>query len=418
MHRHLKLTAMNSEFVQLLGNSLPPQPEKQHPFTNSLAIAPNGDVALLTESGFIQYSSLRNSGQQAELIRLDVIGIRPNELASISAMEFDADGRTLLLWSENRVGIVELPQSLSSSGGDLRSDEVETNCIFTSLWDANEEGVPNLVAKASFHNSCAHCVVILMRKDIIRLVDLRSLQSEVIPLSSNRRFSSFAFGPAIDWMKFTLVLLTGGGDVYYLCPVIPKGTVLSLAAVEELWFWADQFQTSSRGYSPYQGTVYSYLFGLFGPRPVVADEVSGRNTFLRAGEASLSSHTEEGLLGAESDYQSALSNYTPALRGPIAVRRDAAVSELHEGGELGLGRRMFGEGKSSTDDTDGTSGASRRGATDIATLGTVSGVAFDSAPAAPVVAIIYGTGEVEIFLLDFAQVTSAFCSSTILNFKP
>lgn len=247
-----------------------------------------------------------------------------------------------------------------------------------------------------------------MRKDVIRLVDLRSLQSEVIPLSSNKRFVSFAFGPALDWMKFTLVLLSSGGDVYYLCPVIPKGTVVSLTVVEELWAWADQFQPGHLDRSPYHTTVCSYLFGLFGSRPVIVDEEAGRNTFLRAGEASLSSHAEEGLLGAEAEVQSALANFTPGLRGPVEVRRDAAVSELYEGsGELALSRRMFGEGKSSADDDADTSpGASRRTATDIATVGSIAGVTFDAVPSAPVIAIAYGTGEVEIFLLDFVQVIS------------
>ena len=395
---------MNPDFVQLLGNTLPLRNGKVHTFANTVAVSKNGDIALLSENGSIQYSHLRSSGQSSELVRLDVLGITTNELMNMTTVEFDADGRSLLLWSESKVGIVELPQSLVASG-ELRKDEADTNCIFTSLWDANDEGVSNLVAKATFHQSCSHCVVILMRKDVLRLVDLRSLQSEIIPLSTNRRFVSFSFGPAIEWMTHTLVLLTSGGEVYYLCPVIPNGAVLSLAAVDELWAWMDHIHHEKRDHYIYQDTYNAYLFNLFGPRPVIADETAARSTFLRAGETtSASAYSEEGVLSLGTNEQSALCNYTPALRGPIAVRRDTATSELSDEGTPALGRRIFseeGKGESPMRDADS---ASSRAATDITTLGSHVGPAFDLAPSAPVISIAYNTGEVEIFMLDYPQV--------------
>lgn len=111
-------------------------------------------------------------------------------------------------------------------------------------------------------------------------------------------------------------------------------------------------------------------------------------------------------MGLGTNEASALCNYTPALRGPIAIRRDTATSELSDEGTSALGRRIFseeGKGESPMRDADGGSGSSRA-ATDIATLGSHMGPAFDVTPSAPVISIAYNTGEVEIFMLDYPQV--------------
>ena len=61
---------------------------------------------------------------------------------------------------------------------------------------------------------------------------------------------------------------------------------------------------------------------------------------------------------------SLLCNYTPALRGPVAFRRDTAMSELGEDNpHSSMGRRMFsdenkhphGENSSPMQDVDGSS---------------------------------------------------------------
>lgn len=46
--------------------------------------------------------------------------------------------------------------------------------------------------------------------------------------------ASFAFGPPEGWQRFSLYFLSARGAVFRICPVVPFGTTLSAAALDEL----------------------------------------------------------------------------------------------------------------------------------------------------------------------------------------
>lgn len=386
---------MNPSLIELLGNSLPPLPGDSSLFAHSCAVSQNGDIAMLCNDGTIKYSSIRTP---SNALVLDVVGLYAEDILQFTTIEFDEDGKSLLVWSPACVGIIELPQSMLEN--DAHNSDVR--CLFTNLLSVGDDvddrsSYP--IAKAAFHNLCPHCVVVLHQKEVLRLIDIRTMDMQTISTSSNRSFTSFAFGPSIDWMMFAIILLTTNGEIFVLCPVIPSGTVLSLSAVDDLWSWADHVEDENdredRDVASYLTTLQSYLTELFGQRPTLNPSARNDSAFVRAGDNQGAQFGAELYRPSGYTHSQGLSNYVPMLRGPMRIQRPVSDSDGPEFEE-----NMYAEGKSS-----GNSRLAHRIANDICTPGAQRGMAagLSQPTAAPVLAVSYSTGEVELLVLDYAD---------------
>jgi hypothetical protein len=65
--------------------------------------------------------------------------------------------------------------------------------------------------------------------------------TQFFPLGIEANFVSYTFGSDLDWMKFSILLLSDkkseNVSVYCLCPVIPKGLLVGKNCVRDLWAW-------------------------------------------------------------------------------------------------------------------------------------------------------------------------------------
>lgn len=351
---------------------------------------------MLCGDGTIKYSSIRTARESGSVV-LDVVGLYAEDILQFTALEFDEDGRSLLVWCSSRVGVIELPQSILDN--DAHDD---VRCIFTHLFSVDDDVDDRAaypVAKAAFHALCPHCVVVLHQKEVLRVIDIRTMDAHTMSIPSNRSFASFTFGPSIDWMKFAILLLSTNGDVYFVSPIVPAGTVLSLSSVDDLWSWVDQVgeenDNEDRGVANYLTTVENYLVDLFGPRPTLSPSDRNSNTYIRAGDNQEASFGAELFRPSGAVASQGLSNYVPMVRGPLRVQRPVQDSEGPEHEE-----NAYAEGKSG-----GNGRFSNRIANDICTPGAQHGIAagLNQSAVAPVLAVSYCSGEVELLVLDYAD---------------
>jgi hypothetical protein len=370
----LLLLEMNPALVEQLGEAVPPAFDADVRFVNTLSVSPKGDVMVLTADGQLKLGSLRTVGASSPLETIEVFGLSREEAATFNFLDFNEDGSALLVWSSTRVGFIDLA---IVRGGP---------CTYNNIWSTSavEEGASYPIAKASFHPLCNHCVVLLHEQGGLRLVDLRSQNAQVVSVPAGLVFRSFSFGPNIDWLRFSVLLLSSAGDVYALCPVIPTGAVVSVSAVAELWQWADQLSGDNNSedgiVEEYIVSLYEYLKNVFGSRPVPED--GDALQYVRAGEVT-ALPWESGDAGSIRT----LTNYLPMLTGPLRMQRSADGDVDDE----------FSSTEGKRDSRDGALKRSGADACDICVPASGRG-------SAPVVALSFGSGRVEIYLLDSALV--------------
>jgi hypothetical protein len=421
---------MNASFVETFGRLAPPVVDTfSRPFANSFAVSQKGAIAVICLDGKFKYSNIRNV-EDNELINLDVYGLSNEDALEYSSIEFNNDGTILLLWAENSVGLIELPQSLLLESNSHAGDNREVRCTFTKIYDeelSSDSSAPFPVVKVGFHPYSQNHVIILFQRESLRVVDLRSLATEIIFIAADRKFTSYTFGPAIEWLRFTVFLLSSSGEVFSLCPLIPTGSIVSLAVVAELWDWADQLlcenETPSSSISAlsssvregdafastlsgYNALLKVYLSACFGTRPGSQDPAQLQSSFIRVGERDqqLSEHAAQ-----------LLCNYSPVVRGPLGCVRPAGTRHTPTANSASS---PFSESKSPS---RSSSSASRSGgggvaANDICCLGGVpdiggsfrrpttngahSSEVYMGSQSAPLLAISYANGDVELVLLD------------------
>ena len=400
---------MNASLVELLGNALPPPYGADCLVSNTFAVSANGMLAYMTENGKIKVGNIRNTEKVAT--SLNIMGISNEELLNFTNIEFSLDGSTLLFWNSSQVGFIDIPCSLvrNAAAGSVNSDEIEP-CSFTRIVETSmeDEGSIHMIAKATFHPSCHHCVVVLHQQATLRLIDLRTLDHQIISLSSGRTFASFSFGPNIEWLQYTLVLLASNGEIFYLCPIIPNGSIVAMSTISDLWAWADQLEyvndPESKLVEDYLSTLQRYLTSMFGPRPLPEESIDLTAVrYIRAGEhtdnetlESFTNNTSTNNLEAlEYTPTVVFSNYSPMLVGPITVQRPA--SEL---GEDNQAEQAASEGKDYRNSFSG-----REKACDICIPGAVGGAGSGGGSlraAAPVLAVSYASGLVDLLVFDSA----------------
>ena len=148
-------------------------------------------------------------------------------------IEFDSNGKVLLLWGKEDVAIVIIPDSLSRDGflHSGKSDGSE-KCKFMSVYGINEdasgddieETSTNVIVKACFHPFNSSAIAILRQSKWLKVINVSQYESHVISLDDKVRFSSCCFGPRmLDFSSFSLFLLATSGAVYFVSPIIPRG---------------------------------------------------------------------------------------------------------------------------------------------------------------------------------------------------
>lgn len=311
-----------------------PKPIKSSP-SSTLASTEVGDLFLLSGDKAVVRCHIRPSPRETKLVESLKLNVSEQvDLSPFNHLEANVDGSLVLLWSADRLAVIEVPKPSTE-----RSDGEEALCAFHCLCPL--EDPPRLVS-AAFHPLSKHVIVLLYETRHLILWNLRDLTNgqQHYSLPSNLSFRSFSFGPPSEWLRFTVFLLTATGSVLGLCPVIPKGILLPKAAIAPLWAWLADNE-SQEELEDYASLAREQMTAAFG---CAADPVDDQDAFQ--------------LTSDEDD----LPGYTVMLQGPLHVLRDGTAE--------GVVVDLCCPGPTATSD------------------------------AAPVLALAYNTGTVEVLLIE------------------
>lgn len=233
--------------------------------------------------------------------------------------------------------------------------------------------------------------VVMLVKRYLLLIDISNSNGDVqvFPLGVKDNFVSYCFGPSIDWMKFSIFLLSDrkceNAEVFCLCPLIPRDIPILKSSVRDLWAWVDEqyvFQDDQKSSGDnYLGRVGQYITAAFGPRNLVEKENDGRkispSSFIRVGEYASNCGNlyieMEGVLSA-----------TPDLQGPFYMTENTSENNADRNVELVL---------NSPENTPQKQNQKvKRVATDIATPVT-------RGEGAPLLAISFDNGDVDLLVI-------------------
>ena len=225
---------------------------------NSMCMSSLGLIVNLSRDGFLYYCNGRQQSEgQSKLFPLQG-GQEGFSTFNFSHSQFNTDGSMLLVWSKTHVGVVEIPRN-STPG--------ENECLFYVVGKSDTIGVPNrpVIHAAFYPYSNSHIVVLF--QGCIEIFDLILCSSQRIPLNVEHTFISFCFGPTIDWMALSILLVESAGAVFLLSPVLPRAARLPLQLIENLQDWVDEQRVhpkskSSAAFQSYLDAVKMYLFSI------------------------------------------------------------------------------------------------------------------------------------------------------------
>lgn len=223
---------MNREVVQSVGEFSPPSGKSC--LSRTIAVNIWGDLFFLCDGGEIRYVSLKKEGNEASLSQ--ALPLDDNNAyfdACISNIEFNYSGSILLVASPYFAGVVLLPRAFTFDGSHSLHGE-DINCKCKELFKCADE---DSIVKIQWHPLSEKHIVILLRSSKLVVIDVVESVMQEYLLDISVDYKSFCFGPPIDWLKLTIFLLHTNGDVSYLCPILPQGSVLSSKSVTELRAW-------------------------------------------------------------------------------------------------------------------------------------------------------------------------------------
>jgi len=140
-------------------------------------------------------------------------------------------GNLILLWSRTELAIIERKNEERSN-----IDEYSKLSILLK-----ESRIP--IVKICFHPMNEFAVVVLFETESLCIYDLRTLGKQHYSLPTGVSFSSYCFGPDIEWLRFSIFLTSINDGIYEVCPVIPFGTILTKDVVSELSQWVAKQDT-------------------------------------------------------------------------------------------------------------------------------------------------------------------------------
>ena len=271
-----------SSRIRSIGQNCKPPLVEGNRRRNTFSTNVHGDMALLTQDGSIKVSNLRSSSDVLQDLPVDdMTTLRSHRFTNV---EYNADGTLLLLWSDEAAGIIDIPRKLAPEGPlNVTGMHSDCQCKFIPIGQEylTESGA---LIHASFHNLSAMHVVLLV-KGALLLIDIGSetMDTRFFPVGVDHKFTSFCFGPSLDWMKFAVFLLTerkGRTEIFALCPVVPNGAIVPRVAVADLWAWVDEQEEFTD--VAYIKMVREYVTAAFGPR---ADMEPRDNELMMSGGA-------------------------------------------------------------------------------------------------------------------------------------
>ena len=231
-----------------------------------MSLSRHGDVILLDSQHSLFLLKLRVDGEPVKLI-VPTGGSSTFESFKFTRVQFDEDGRRLLLASGKTLAIVEIPKIVRPHG-EIEVSKLDNNPLQFEVLSRDVE-----VVKATFHSLSDYHVVALVKKtkdgsasapenflEIFSLIEATGAasRSRKIPLRSCE-WVSFCFGNEYDWACLTVFLLSVDGRVYYLCPVLPIGSEVSTVSVDALWQWNREFGKVNEGrIKAYLEAAFSY----------------------------------------------------------------------------------------------------------------------------------------------------------------
>ena len=309
---------MNNEVIVSAGKIAPPVSCRSFA-TNNIAINAQGDIFLLKDDCSLYYSSLikdyRKEQSPKEVFHRIQLIEDSQRKRNFNRLEFNQSGSMLLLWGEKSVGVVAL-----STCNPNAYEFTEPRCNpydyeFTYIGDEFFEDPDSTLVQARWH-PLGHYVVLLFKRGPIAIIDVNNGHTEEITLDSKLAFKSFYFGCNVDWMRFSIFLLTESGDIYVLCPIIPLGSIITQEIVEDLWDWLHELTSKESDgleveLDQYLDSIATYLLAAFGPSKISTGDTDYATKCIIVGE-SAEHAAKNGSYGLHHTLQQ-----SPALQGPL-----------------------------------------------------------------------------------------------------
>ncbi len=380
--------------MRSLGSISVPMDDFSSPLGNSFVVTNVGDLFALKGDGQIVYTSLRNEKTALQNLPVELSSSKI-DFSTLRHIAVNKDGSLLALWSTQLVAVVEIPLNWMRHGNvseplDASSGSIPSRPIMRIV--SQEMGTSNKFIKVAFHPLCDHSLVILRERETMSFIDMRdsSLLQDIL-LPSKLNFVSFTFGPNVEWLRYTIFLATSENEIFFLCPIIPPNTPISNRNKREIWTWYDQHKNlieknSSNNSSErkLKDKTYFEITKLFLEQTVGFDEpnetlLSDSNLLVLTKELQkVSIHSRVN----DMDWQNiAISNV--ALQGPLPIFK----------------------GQSACADSSTTIDR-------LCDLSTPISKALGPAP--PVIVVAYGSGQVDLLLLD-AQVQLMLYSFVVIS---
>jgi hypothetical protein len=248
---------MNKQVVNTISEFTSPIPQNDKFASNCISISYfHRAIFFLNEQGNLRCMGLDNSSSShsVELQCSDNI-VDMN----ITNIEFNKAGTMLIIWGPMCLGVVSIP----SLNEVLEKENEILHVQFQILYSSKDANMKDVITKVRWHPMCEHHVVLLVRTEILYVVDVVLADFQEVPLKSNTSYASFCFGPEVDWMRFSVLLLEESGAVSLLCPIIPLGAIVSRTALDEIRDWMDEQDFKSAS-STYEDDILSFLRCSFG----------------------------------------------------------------------------------------------------------------------------------------------------------
>ena len=220
--------------------------------SNSIAVSSFGDVLIISEMGEIvlvpirpaaSSSSTANASSHLELPfenKSDRELIKDCEFTNIS---FNRDNSAVLLWSPTSIGVIEIPRSLMLNGSIDPCCKKGKKCTFFDFSKHLSLGKnPNStkLLKVLCHPWSSHHIVALQQHGPLTVIDIVNRTVQAISLNSRYNFTSFCFGPDVDWMAVSVLLVTDTADIFAVCPVLPRGCPVAVKNVNAMKDWLEE----------------------------------------------------------------------------------------------------------------------------------------------------------------------------------
>eukprot|EP01039_Chlorochromonas_danica_P004895 gene4895-5364_t len=332
----------------------------------TLSSSENGEIFVLSEKEEILRGHLHHTASTTSTTTgtgttttpattrevLQAIPIRSkvnNEQVSLAGYHHivsNGDGSLLALWSvDGKVAVLEAPPNQQTTMRNTVEEGSEKGCHYlyrplTPLESYTDHSYSNTnssntsqkfhrLAEVTFHPLSPYTLVLLYESRylvVCNLADDSMEGQQVYPLPATLSFQGMAFGPPMEWLRFTIFLLSKAGDIYALCPIIPKNIVLPRVIANELWSWLrekenksleDNIEEYDSKQKDYLSLVRTCLTTYFGNEELMEEEdLDGVNrSYLLTANVNFSQNQDNEEWDVS--YANKLSSYHVALQGPL-----------------------------------------------------------------------------------------------------